>query len=222
MISDAETSDDHASGFSTWGKIGLAVLPVGLLATAYNLYDLKYPSHFVGDMYGYEVLFRLAVLAVTAGPMLIAAILLLVGRRMRNRAVGRVGGLVITIASIILVVLAVNIAHGRHLDDIRKGYPKKSIEELVRIAREEKDIAAIDAIMMKRDPGAVPALREILLDASELAQLRYAAAHALGNIGGDEAREALEKGLEESNNTYLTETIGHALDNLKRASLSKP
>ena len=83
-------------------------------------------------------------------------------------------------------------------DEIRKTYTHKSTDELIKIAVKEKDQYAIYPIIEKKDRAAVPALCKILLDENQNVNLRIISANALGQIGGDRARNTLDKAITQS------------------------
>jgi len=185
----AQTSSRYRLG--RW--IVWACFMAGFISLACCIYDLVWPGHFVGDMYGLEVICRLIVLVPAGSVMLLGLAVAERGWSKRSR-VARVAGSVLVVLSVIgLGSMAAGVVVSRHQDAVRAGYPSLSTAELLRIAREEKDQFAIDALLVKKDPAAVPGLREILLDESEHGNLRHCAAHALGEIGTDEARVALEQ-----------------------------
>jgi hypothetical protein len=185
-------------------------------ASAYDIYDLKYPSHFVGDLYGMEVLWRLSFLALAAGGLLLGWILVAIGGRRKSVARSLSGTAMISIAALVLVFIGIDVARSRHNDAAREEYPQKTVHELTRIAREGKDQHALYAIMMKKDSAAVSALSEIVLDEKEDSRLRYVAAHGLGEIGGETARAALTKAQGLSGDVSLKQMIDHALEMTKQ------
>ena len=187
-------------------------LALGILASAYYIYDLRYPNHFVGDMYGLEVLARLTWLCSAAGPMFLGALLLFLDWRKKTRRWPKLGMGLVIIPSLILVAMAVDVVQSRRLDEVRKGYPEKSIAELLAIAREQKDQHALYPLITKPDPAAVPGLAQILLDENEHGPLRYLAAEALGRIGNEDAREALVKARDSATNKYFKESIERAIE----------
>jgi MFS family permease len=194
----------------------LGLLTVAALAaTAYAVYDLKCPSHFVGDMYGIEVLWRLSFLGMAVGGLLSGWLLVAIGRRRKTTAWSLSGTVIVIVASLVLAFIGLDIARSRHKDAIRKEYPQKTAHELLSIAREDKDQYALYAIMMKKDSAAVAALSEILLDEKEPTRLRYVAAHGLGAIGGETARAALTKARGLSGDASLQQMIDHALEMTK-------
>jgi uncharacterized membrane protein len=206
------------------GRAGVWLLDVtaaiffcgGILAASYNLYDLKLPNRFVGDMYGFEVMFRLFILTVALVPMVVGGITWTFGWTRKSRALRFWGAVMIAIASLVLTVVAVEVGRARQKAEIRKEYPQRSVEELIRIARKDKDVSALDAIMMKRDPQSIPALCQILRDPEESVKLRMVAAQILGQLGGKEAREALEEVGRQDVHQYLREAIDYALEALNR------
>ena len=173
-----------------------AVLGVALLSVGYCLYDLAYPGHFVGDMYGLEVLMRLLMLAGPAVALLVSGAVLHFAGNKRSRFRRAGAGAVLVISALLLAVLAGDVARDRRHDAIRRRYPLAGTEELLRIARERENdlaVAAIDELLVRRDPAAIPGLCAMLLDETESVALRGCAAHALGEIGGEKAKAALEK-----------------------------
>lgn len=195
---------------------GILIL-IGLLSGAYYIYDLKCPNHFVGDMYGLEVMARALILFAGFVPLFIGLLMLAIGWKRKNRKLTN-GGLILSdICSVFLILLSVNVFLSRFQDNIRKTYPQKSTDELVRIALDNNDQYAIYEIIARKDSSAIPALSNILLDKNQNARLRIESAHALGQIGGYDARASLEKALGLSDvNSYLTETIKYSIDNIDR------
>jgi len=193
-----------------------AFLGAGLLALLYHLYDLKCPSHFVGDMYGIEVLFRLLVLLTTAGAMLLGAVLLALGRIRGSKPLETAGSLLVVTLSLVLLALSLGIVRERHKDALRGSYPEKSVEELIHLARSEKEWQAIDALVLKNDPAAVRPLCKMLLESNEDARLHYSAVRALAHFGGEEALAALEQARSMYHGEYYRTTIDYALEELRR------
>jgi len=185
---------------------------LGILASLYYIYDLSYPSHFVGDMYGLEVLARLTWLCSAAGPMFLGAILLFLNWRKKTRRWPIAGMVLVIVPSVILIAMAVDVVQSRRLDEVRKGYPEKSIAELLAIAREQKDQHALYPLITKPDPAAVPGLAQILLDENERGNLRYLAAEALGRIGNEEAEKALAKALAKTPDSYMNQYFREAIE----------
>jgi hypothetical protein len=198
-----------------WPWVGLIFFAFGILAAAYCLYDLKYPSHFVGDMYGIEVLARLSWVCGAAIPMFIGTVLLFLSRQRKARRWRRFGMALTIVSSAIMVAMAVDVVQSRRLDEVRKSYPEKSIAELLSIAKEQKDQHAIYPLITRADPAAVPGLAEILLDDNEPGNLRSCAAEALGRIGNEEARKALVKARDSSTDKYFKQHIGRIIDNMR-------
>lgn len=198
-----------------WIRIGLFFLVLGTFAVLYYGYDLKYPHHFVGDMYGIEVLFRLSVLCLTAGSMLLGGVILAVGRRKKIRRLIRVGTLVVAASSFVLVAMAGGVSHSRYMDEVRKTYSEKSVEDLLAIAKGQKDRHALDQLMIRADPRAVPGLVSILVDETQPGNLRYVSAEALGRIGGDEARSALEQARDSSMDEHLKQSLNRMIQDMR-------
>lgn len=193
----------------------MALIAAGLLAAVYYGYDIMYPNHFVGDMYGLEVMYRVAVLVMIAVPAAIGLLLAVIGRMKKQNKLARIGHILISAASVVLIFLSVNVYYSRHKDDIRKTYSLKSTDELISIALNEKDQFAIYEIIARNDTSAITALCLILLDTNQDDRLRLEAAHALGQLGGDSSRVALEKAsIMPTANTFLTETIKYSIENL--------
>lgn len=191
----ATTSDGMQLG---WPRQALRWLPwlfltTGLISIGYCLYDLAYPGHFVGDMYGLELMLRLVMLAVPS-------VLLLLGgagaqaRWVRERRWLHLGVVTCMVLPLLMLAnLAGDVAASRAQDRIRAGYPLKTTDELLRIAHNDKDTFAVYELLARKDPAAVPGLCEILLDEKQSLALRDSAAHALGETGGAEACAALEE-----------------------------
>ncbi|OHB60513.1 MAG: hypothetical protein A2167_06145 [Planctomycetes bacterium RBG_13_46_10] len=201
--------------------LSLAFVIVGLLSLLYYIYDLKYPNHFVADMYGIEVLFRVSILIMIALPMFIGLLLIVIGRKRGKNRLTMSGIVLANIFSLILILLSINVYFSRHKDEIRKTYLHKSTDELIRIALNKNDQYAIYAIIARKDTSAVPALCQILLDENQRVKLRIESAHALGQIGGDISRDALEKAITRSKNSYLTETIKYAIENIDKNKIQE-
>jgi hypothetical protein len=193
------------------------LLIIGLSSVLYYIYDLIYPNHFVADMYGMEVLFRVSILIMIAVPMLLGILLIAVGLNKRQSNLIKTGTVVASICFLVLIVLSTNVYFSRRADEIRKTYPHKSTDELIKIALNKNDQYAIYEIISRKDSSAVPALCQILLDENQNEKLRIESAHALGQIGGDIARDALEKALTRSKkNSFLTDTIKYAIEAIDR------
>jgi|GEM_PF-1308148 len=213
-----DTSPSSANRNGIWLWVGYLCLSLGIIALLYNFYDLKYPNHFVGDMYGLEVMFRLAVLSGVAVPMLIGGVLIFVGGRKKVKRSLTVGTAVTTVSSAILIAMAIGVAHSRYMDEVRKSYPSKSIEELLAIAREQKDQQAIDQIMTRSDPAAMPGLASIVMDEQEPGYLRYVAAEALARIGSDDARTVLENARDSCADAWFKEILNRLVEDMSRES----
>jgi len=198
-----------------WNWTGFLFLGLGVLALLYAVYDLRYPSHFVGDMYGLEVIFRLVMLVGAVAPMLFGALLLTWGSRKEIRNFRILGAVVIVVSSSVLIANAVTIAQSRQLDRIREGYPAKSVEELLAIARDQKDQHAIDTLAVKADPASVPGLALILLNENERGNLRYCAAQALARIGSEDARAALGRARDSSKDEYFKGLISQIIEDMR-------
>lgn len=184
----------------------------GIVSSLYYLYDIAYPNHFVGDMYGMEVLFRLFLLGSMALPLFIGFSMIIIGNKKHRNRLRLIGTYMSGICAIILVFMAANTGLSRHEDNVRKTYPQKSTEELIEIAIKKDDPHAIYEIIKRKDATAVPMLSQILLDQNQSAKIRIPCANALGQIGGKDARAALEKALTmDEKNRYLTDTIHYAL-----------
>jgi len=188
-----------------------ACFSIGLASLVYCLYDLRWPGHFVGDMYGLEVMVRLVPLAACGGFMLLGALAVKLGRSRQSIAASLVGGLLVVSSATALVFMALGVAASRQQDTVRRTYPLLSTTELLRIARERKDQFAIDELLVRKDPSSTPGLRDILLDESEQMNLRICAAHALGEIGGDETKAALETARQDARGVDLRTAIDYAL-----------
>lgn len=208
--------EGRSKGIWTW--IAVLCFAAGLPAALFFIYDLKYPNRFVGDMYGMEVAFRLVVLCAVVGAMLIGSVLLAIGCSKKEARLRILGSVIVIASSLALIALAASTVHSRHLNEKRKAYPEKSVDELLAIVREEKDQHAVDALMIRADPAAVPGLALILLNENERRNLRYCAAQALARIGGDNARTALDKARNSSGDAYFKEFLDRMIEEAK----SKP
>jgi hypothetical protein len=194
---------------------GLVFFALGASASIYYVYDLRYPNRFVGDMYGLEVMFRLVPLCFFAGAMLLGGVILSVGRWKSRRRLRIVATAIIFVSSTILTAMAFDVVQDRRLNEVRKHYPEKSVEELLAIARVRKDQHAIDAIMIKADPAAVPGLALILLNENEPGNLRYAAAQALARIGGDDALKALAKAWDSVKDEHFRKFLADMIEHVR-------
>jgi hypothetical protein len=194
--------------------IGLVI--IGLSSIPYYIYDLTYPNHFVADMYGMEVMYRISILIMIALPMFIGLLLIAIGRNKRRNNLTKTGIVLASICSFVFILLSTNVYFSRHEDEIRKTYQQKSTDELIRIALSKNDQYAIYEIISRKDSSAVPALCQILVDENQNIKLRIESAHALGQIGGDIGRDALEKAMSRSKNSSLTDSIKYAIEALDR------
>jgi preprotein translocase subunit SecE len=195
----------------------IVLVMIGLFSILYYIYDLIYPNHFVADMYGMEVMYRVSILIMIALPMFIGLLLIVIGRNKRKNNLTKTGIVLATICSFVLILLSTNVYFSRHEDEIRKTYQHKSTDELIRIASSKNDQYAIYEIISRKDSSAVPALCQILLDENQNIKLRIESAHALGQIGGDIGRDALEKAMTRSKNSFLTDTIKYAIEAIDRS-----
>ena len=195
--------------------VAIAVL-VGFLSAAYIIYDIACPNHFVGDMYGLEVLFRLPLVAIPTVLLLgVAIVLSLFLNRLSTG--GRLSGSLVALAlAFILLVLALYTARSRSVWAAREAYPNRSVEELLRLAREKNDQFAIDALGIKRDPAAVPGLLELLLDETKIPSLRIVSAHALGLFRDESATTALKEAKTRVRDPLVLQHISFALNEPQR------
>ena len=173
-------------------KVVIGFLFTGVISISFYLYDIIFPNHFVGDMYGLEVIYRLFLIVIPA-IMFFVGLFLVLRSLIKSRSIGLVSSILVIVSSILLLSLSGHTLYSRIQWRIRETYPSRSVAELLRIAREEKDQFAMDALLIKKDPSAVPGLSQILLDENEVMPLRVGAAHALGEIGGEDAKNVLEK-----------------------------
>lgn len=194
--------------------ITAAFLFIALCSIGYIVFDLKYPNHFVGDMYGMELMFRGGILAAAAMPMIIGVILILVRWKKQGGVLLTTGIILVIISTSILFTMSVQVWKSRKIDEIRKTYPLKSTDELFTLVLEQKDVHAMLAIAGKKDPAAIPRLREILLDEHQVLVIRTLAAHALGQTGGELVMSILDEALGQSRDVYLTKAIQHARDSI--------
>ena len=195
----------------------VAFAMAGLFAAFYYACDIKYPNHFVGDMYGMEVMSRAFLLMMTGLPLCAGLLVALISWKKEETKLTELGLVLADICAAVLIVMALNVFHDRAIDDIRKTYPQKSTNELLRIAAKEKDQFAIYELLARKDRTAVPALSRMLLDRNELPRIRTECAHALGQIGGDEAKAALQQAASmPGGNQYLSVTISYSLENIDK------
>ncbi|MBI5568435.1 MAG: HEAT repeat domain-containing protein [Desulfomonile tiedjei] len=197
--------------------IAIALVALGLLGLCYYLYDLKYPNHFVGDMYGMEVIHRVGLLFFPVIALIVGGSIVAFSRRKNISPLRSLGFGLLLAGTACVLALSLSVFQSRRLDDIRKGYPAKSVSQLIQIARDSKDMYALDALIMKRDPTAVRPLGEMLDDPNEETRMRHVAAHALGQLGGEEAKAALEKAQSRVSDADLKRAIEFALEAVVRA-----
>ncbi len=191
------------------------IILLGLVAAAYYIYDIISPNHFVGDMYGLEVLYRVAVLLFIAIPIVIGLLFIAFARMKKRKKPALIGNVLISAAFLVIIFLSVNVYFARQKDDLRKSYSLKSTDELIKIALKNKDQFAIYEIIYRNDSSAVPALSRILLDTAQDDRLRIESANALGQLGGDSARAALvQASALPTTNTYLSESIKYSIETL--------
>jgi hypothetical protein len=184
------------------------------VALLYQFYDMACPNTFVGDMYGLIVLMRLAVTAPLAVVLLAGGVLAVVGRTRPRRGLGIAGSVVVLAAAVPILAMAGHTAWERHRNAVRATYPGRSVQELLRLASEEGDAFAVDALGAKGDPAAVPGLRSLLLDDSAPPNVRMGAAQALANLGGPAAREALGEAARRVADPHVRRAVGYALESL--------
>ncbi|MBI4965726.1 MAG: HEAT repeat domain-containing protein [Desulfomonile tiedjei] len=209
------TSFQNTDHGGTWAWAGVLFFGLGTAACFYCVYDLRYPNRFVGDMYNMEAMSRLLLLCFFGGLTLVGGAVSCVGWWKRRKRLQRVGTAITVVSSVVLITMAVDIGQSRHMNEVRRGYPEKSVEELLAIAREQEDQHAIDALMTKADPAAVPGLAMILLDDSAPGNLRYASAQALARIGGEDALKALEQAKGSSRDEHFREFLSHLLEQVR-------
>ena len=92
-----------------WMRVGLLFFALGILASLYYIYDLMYPNHFVGDMYGLEMIVRLSWLCGAAGPMFLGGVLLFLDWRKKLHRWRVLGTALVIVSSVILVVMTVDV-----------------------------------------------------------------------------------------------------------------
>lgn len=192
-----------------FGFLAMAIVSIG-----YCLWDLQFPNHFVNEFYGMEVIARLPWLVIPTVLLIVGSILFVSALAKDKKEARRAGAVLVIVASIVLLPMALNVSRSRKQWEIREDYPNRTVEELLHIARHDdaKEAQfAIDALQTKKDPAAVPGLCEILLNETERGHLRSSAADALGEIGGEQAREALEKVQASNPNRYLMNAVKYAL-----------
>lgn len=191
---------------------------LAMLAGLYTLYDLLFPNHFTGDMYGLEA-------TVRAVPLIVAALVFAVGSALCIRAVLRsqrpsmMALSFLMVAAIVLVTLAADTARSRHQWATRTSYSAKSIAELLDIARQRDGQFAVYALGSK-GKQAVSGLRDLLLDETASRTVRQVAAQALGNIayaGTPEAVTALEEARTRIGHADVRRAIEYALESVRRS-----
>lgn len=90
-------------------KISFIVVLIGLLSFLYYIFDIRYPNHFVGDMYGLEVMFRVSILLLVSVPLLIGLLMLVIGWKRKSRKLTNIGLVVADIFSVILILMSLNL-----------------------------------------------------------------------------------------------------------------
>lgn len=209
--------DRRPSRLLCW--MGLAFLIAGLCAAAYTIYDLLYPNHKVGDMYGLEVVVRLMYFAPGLGLTLLGGALLTSGWRKSRTARAFIGSILIITSSVLLVGMGVWVAHSRYQWGVWNGYPGKPVPELLRLVREENDHVALDAIAMKHDPASLSALDELMRDENVPVNMRIDAAVLLDQWIGKEGEqgEAVLRGvLADCRNEALRLKLEELLQNAEK------
>lgn len=94
-------------------EVFLCTFVAGLCALGCYLYDLVFPGHFVGDMYGLEVMMRLVIVAgPTAGLFIGGSLLYVIGDRERKWPRAGAGALLVA-SAIGLVLLAYGVGRSR-------------------------------------------------------------------------------------------------------------
>jgi len=193
------------SNYRAW--IAGGALAVALLSACFALYDLWRPYDFV--------LVRFLPLFPALFVLLLAVLGLGIGYRKTGR-ISLVGLVVLVFMAGVLLAIAIDTARSRYVWAERKTYPNKTVAELLRLATEKEDQFAINALVQKRDPAAVPELRRILLDQSESrGALRVNAAWVLCHIGTPDARRALEEAEASSPPPYLRDAIRYMLERIE-------
>ncbi len=192
-----------------------ALILLGLLAAGYYIYDIISPNHFVGDMYGLEVLYRVAVMLFITIPIVIGLLLIVIALMKKQKKPALIGNVLISAAFLVIIFLAVNVYFARQQDELRKSYSLKSTDELINVALKNKDQFALYEIIYRNDTSAIPALSKILLDTTQDDRLRIESANALGQLGGDSARAALvQASTLPTSNTYLAESIKYSIETI--------
>ncbi len=192
---------------------------LGAIGLAFYLFDLAYPGHFVGDMYGYEVIFRILQVASVIVLGLFGVMLLSFYWRNKSKTRLRFAGhLVIAVAAVLMIVMAVGSGVSRYHDNRREAFYKKDIAELIQIARVHKNPFAIDVIMAKGDTSAVEFLGGILLDRNEAMSLRYRSVQGLAYFGTARSRDILAHARESLEDEYLIKMIDQALETIDQSA----
>lgn len=192
-MGSVDAGSGHRNLFAVVAGRGLWLIQVSLIvgvaSLAYSLYDLARPAHFVGDMYGLEVIVRLIwLLPFVVGLVVTTAV---VACR-RRRGAGWVAGVATVLLAGGLLVQALGVAKTRRQDAVRSTYPGLSTAELLRVARGQGDAYAVYELAGRQDPNAALALQQILVDESVDPSLRICAAQALANGRATDARALLE------------------------------
>jgi hypothetical protein len=202
--------EDHRHGAGRW--LNLSCLGVGVVSLACCVYDLARPGHFVGDMYGLEVLVRLTWVVLLACILLVGVLMARFGESRRSRFAGLLGRLLSAGATVALVLAAMDVVESRRQDALHRTYPSRSTAELLRLAREKQDQFAVDELLVRKDPSSTQGLRDILLDEAQPTALRVCTAHALGEIGTQEARAVLDTARMTAPAGMLRTAIDYALE----------
>ena len=192
--------------------LNLSCLGVGVVSLACCVYDLARPGHFVGDMYGLEVIVRLTWVVLLACILLVGVLMARLGESRRSRFAGLLGRLLSAGAAVALVLAAMDVVESRRQDALHRTYPSRSTAELLRLAREKQDQFAVDELLVRKDPRSTRGLREILLDEAQPPALRACTAHALGEIGTREARAVLDAARTTAPAGMLRTAIDYALE----------
>ena len=197
--------------------VSVFVVPLFLLIAIASIanysINLAYPNFGWGifNLIALSCIWRLGIPSVL---LLVGTILFVSALVKKSKWSRRVGSAFVIASSVALLLMASNAARSRKQPEIREDDPNKSGEERPHIAdhEEEEGTYATDALQSKKDPAAVPGLCEILLDESAMMYLRQDAARALGEIGGEQAWEALEKARASRPPEDLMNAVKHALE----------
>lgn len=190
----------------------ISTASIWLVSILYNLYDLKFPSHFVGDMYGYEVIFRVIVLAAVSAIFLAGVACLHFAKAANSSYKFALGTFFCLTASIISLFMGMSVFHGRQLDETRKTYFNLNNENLLKIIRNKRDRYAIHPIFVKNDSETLPTLSKILMDESIDLHCRCEAAHFLGQLNDGEAKKALQYAITSQKDEELHVAINRAIE----------